>query len=103
MVYNSFAKLIKEICFIHESFCYVNLVKHKYGLSSVDNNQYRTSTLAYLQAGLIFRPDEDPKPKEEPLEQLRLEHLILHFILLGVGTTVGVLVFMCELCWGKRE
>ena len=56
-----------------------------------------------IQAGLIFRPKSDPKPKDEPLEKIRLEHLILPFILLGVGTIVAVLVFVCELRRGKRE
>ena len=55
------------------------------------------------QAGLIFWPKVDPKPKEKPLEEIRVEHLILHFIILGVGTTVAVLVFLCELFWGKRK
>ena len=48
-------------------------------------------------------PKEDEMPKVEPLEKIRLAHLILPFIFLGIGTTVAVLVFVCELWRGERE
>ena len=32
---------------------------------------------------------------------VQLELLIFHFILLGVGTTAGLLVFACEIAWAK--
>ena len=59
--------------------------------------------MSTTQAGLTFRPEEDPKPEDEPLEKIRLEHLIFPFIILGVGTAVAHLVFVCELKRGKSE
>ena len=34
-------------------------------------------------------------------EKIALEHLILPFILLGVGSTASMLVFACEILWAK--
>ena len=41
--------------------------------------------------------------KLENDDQVKLKHLIGPFILLGVGITAAVLVFACELWWGKCE
>ena len=46
---------------------------------------------------------EVKKGKKEPLEKIRLDHQALSFVLLGVGTTFAVLVFLCELRRGKCE
>ena len=53
------------------------------------------------QAGLIFWNKDDLNPEKEPLEKIKLEHLIFHFALLGVGTTAALIVFTCEIVCGK--
>ena len=69
----------------------------------------------FYQAGLVnwgkmqslkkqyeAEPNHWTKYKIDKNEQVRLQHLRLPFILLGIGTTTAVLVFVCELRRGKR-
>ena len=54
------------------------------------------------QTGIIFwRPADELKPRVGKFEKIRLEHLIFHFALHGVGIAAAVLGFIWELVWAK--
>ena len=50
-----------------------------------------------FQAGLILEHDDERPPKKQPLEKIELKHLLLPFIILGIGLSLATLVFLCEL------
>ena len=54
--------------------------------------------LLISQTGRLFGlPKKVHQPEEEPLEKIKLKHLILHFSLLCVGTTTALVIFLCEI------
>ena len=42
------------------------------------------------------------KPESEPLEKIKLKHLILPFLILGAGCSVALLVFLLEIFCGTK-
>ena len=42
------------------------------------------------------------KKGSKPLEKVQLKHLIIAFLILGVGCSVALLVFMCEMNCGTK-
>ena len=45
----------------------------------------------------MFGPDEKEKKESKPLEKIQLKHLIIAFLILGVGCFVALIVFMIEM------
>ena len=56
-----------------------------------------------VQAGIMFEADEQEKKESKPLEKIQLKHLILAFIVLGVGCFVALFVFLLEMIGKKRS
>ena len=42
-------------------------------------------------------------PEDEPLEKIQIEHVMIPFVILGVGTIISLFVFFGELYVGKFE
>ena len=51
----------------------------------------------------MFGPDEKEKKESKPLEKIQLKHLIIAFLILGVGCFVALIVFMIEMIGNKRS
>ena len=51
----------------------------------------------------MFYTDEKEKKESEPLEKIQLKHLIIPFIILGVGWFVALVVFLIEMTGRKNE
>ena len=49
------------------------------------------------KAGLSFKYPQPEFAEEEPLEKIQLKHLILPYVLLGVGSLTALLVFVSEI------
>ena len=56
----------------------------------------------FVQAGLMFRKNEKEMKESKPLEKIQLKHLIIAFIILGVGCFLALVVFFLEIIWGKK-
>ena len=56
-----------------------------------------------VQAGIMFEADEKEKKESKPLEKIQLKHLIIAFIILGVGWFVALVVFLIEMTGRKNE
>ena len=59
--------------------------------------------ISYIQAGIMFlKPEKDI---EEPgsLEVLQFDHILFPLIILGLGTFLAFLVFLCEIWRGKTK
>ena len=50
----------------------------------------------------MFSSDENEKEESKPLEKVQLKHLIIAFIILGVGCLVAFVVFLIEMFCGKK-
>ena len=50
----------------------------------------------------MFDTDEKEKKESKPLEKIQLKHLILAFIILGVGCFLALIVFLIEMI-GKKQ
>ena len=50
----------------------------------------------------MFYAYDKEKPEYKPLEKIQLKHLILAFIILGVGCFVALAVFLGEMIFGKK-
>ena len=50
----------------------------------------------------MFYTDEKEKKESKPLEKIQLKHLILAFIILGVGCFLALIVFLIEMI-GKKQ
>ena len=50
----------------------------------------------------MFDTDEEEKKVTKPLEKVQLKHLIIAFVILGVGCFVAFLVFLLEMISGKK-
>ena len=48
----------------------------------------------------MFDTFENVNRESEPLEKIQLKHLIVAFLILGVGCFVALIVFMIERFWG---
>ena len=59
-------------------------------------------SLFFVQAGLMFEKYYKEKKESEPLEKIQLKHLIIAFIILGVGCLVALFVFMIEMSCGTK-
>ena len=55
-----------------------------------------------VQAGLIFVPDDKGMKESEPIEKIQLKHLILAFLILGMGCFVSLIVFLFEMISKKK-
>ena len=56
----------------------------------------------FIKAGIMFREYPKDKAESEPLEKIKLKHLIIPFFILGVGCFVSLVVFLLEMfCGGK--
>ena len=51
----------------------------------------------------MFYKFEKEKKESKPLEKIQLKHLILAFIILGVGCFVALFVFLLEMIGKKRS
>ena len=51
----------------------------------------------------MFYTDEKEKKETKPLEKIQLKHLIIPFIILGVGLFVALVVFLIEMTGRKNE
>ena len=57
-----------------------------------------TLSLNYLvQAGIMFHTDEKEKKESKPLEKVEMKHLIIAFLILGVGWFIALAVFLIEM------
>jgi hypothetical protein len=56
-----------------------------------------------VQAGIMFLADEKEKKESKPLEKVQLKHLIIPFLILGVGLFVALVVFLIEMKGRKNE
>ena len=50
----------------------------------------------------MFSTDEEEKKESKPLEKVQLKHLIIAFLILGVGWFVALVVFLLEMN-GRRN
>ena len=50
-----------------------------------------------VQAGIMILTDEKEKKESKPLEKVQLKHLIIAFIILGVGCFVALVAFLIEI------
>ena len=51
----------------------------------------------------MFGADEKEKKESKPLEKVQMKHLIIAFIILGVGWCVALTVFLIEMTGRKNE
>jgi uncharacterized membrane protein len=45
----------------------------------------------------MFETDEKEKAESKPLEKIQLKHLIIAFLILGIGCFVALIVFVLEM------
>ena len=50
----------------------------------------------------MFKTGQKEKKESEPLDKIQLKHLIIAFLILGVGWFVALIVFLCEIK-GKKK
>ena len=50
----------------------------------------------------MFGTDIEEKKESKPLEKVQLKHLIIAFLILGVGCFLAFLVFLIEMISGKK-
>ena len=50
----------------------------------------------------MFYKDEKDMKESKPLEKIQLKHLIIAFLILGVGCFVALMVFFLEMICGKK-
>ena len=50
----------------------------------------------------MFEADSKEMPESEPLEKIKLKHLIIPFLILGAGCSVALIVFLLEMMCGKK-
>ena len=51
----------------------------------------------------MFEKDEKEMKESRPLEKIQLKHLVIAFLILGVGCFLSLVVFLLELFfWGER-
>ena len=50
----------------------------------------------------MFGKDEKEIKESRPLEKIQLKHLIIAFLILGVGWFVALVVFLLEMICGKK-
>ena len=62
----------------------------------------RDSLNCLVKAGIIFGKDYKEQKVSKPLEKIQLKHLIIAFLILGVGCVVALLVFMIEMNRGTK-
>ena len=53
-------------------------------------------------AGIRFSKDEKEKEESEPLQKIQLTHLIIAYLILGVGCFLALIVFFIEMI-GKKQ
>ena len=51
----------------------------------------------------MFEADEKEKKESKPLEKVQMKHLIIAFIILGVGWFVALVAFLIEMTGRKNE
>ena len=54
----------------------------------------------FVQAGIMFGADEEEITETKSLEKIQMKHLIIAFLILGVGCFLSFIVFLCEMIWG---
>ena len=57
---------------------------------------------SFVKAGIMFYAYPKEKPESQTLEKIQLKHLILAFLILGVGCFVASLVFLLEMIYGEK-
>ena len=50
----------------------------------------------------MFKTGQKEKKESEPLDKIQLKHLIIAFLILGVGCLIALIVFMIEIFCGKK-
>ena len=51
----------------------------------------------------MYGTDEEEKKASKPLEKVQLKHLIIAFIILGVGCFVAFVVFLLEVIFKSKK
>ena len=51
----------------------------------------------------MFLKDAEEKKESKPLEKIQLKHLIIAFLILGVGCFLALVVFLIELIYKKKD
>ena len=57
---------------------------------------YTLSLICCIQAGIMFKEVEKEKKESKPLEKIQMKHLIIAFLILGVGCFAAFVVFLIE-------
>ena len=50
----------------------------------------------------MFGKDEKEMKESRPLEKIQLKHLVIAFLILGVGCFLSLVVFLLEMIWGGK-
>ena len=50
----------------------------------------------------MYDIDEKEKAESKPLEKIQMKHLIIAFLILGIGCFVALIVFLLEM-FGKKK
>ena len=56
-----------------------------------------------VQAGIMFILDDPEIEEPDSLEVLKFEHIIFPLVILGLGTSLAILVFLCEIWFRKSQ
>jgi hypothetical protein len=51
----------------------------------------------------MYTTDEKEKAESKPLEKIQMKHLILAFLILGIGCCVALIVFLLEKCCKQKK
>ena len=50
----------------------------------------------------MFETVKKERKESEPLEKIKLKHLVIAFLILGVGSLVAFVAFLLEMIGGKK-
>ena len=56
-----------------------------------------------VQAGIMISLDEPYIEEPESIEVLQFKHIIFPLVILGLGTSLAILVFLCEIWFRKIQ
>ena len=50
----------------------------------------------------MFGKAKKEMEESKPLEKIQLKHLIIAFVILGVGCSLALVIFVWEIIWGEK-
>ena len=50
----------------------------------------------------MFYKAKKEMEESKPLEKIQLKHLIIAFVILGVGCSLALVIFVWEIIWGEK-